>query len=201
VRRNTGFTLIEIMLVLAIAAIIMSAGIAPLLYTARMLRASRENFSQANRERSAANRIFADIREITTLNAKEPVVIAKYDDLASSGENDFLLVRTLATANTTAPLTSAVWGVPGKTALRSDFRDGLYRWALSNDVLPGGVSVKALDPSDATLVLPGVSSVSFAALRDSDWTREYRGALPKALRIIFSYPDRNSVYEELLPNF
>ena len=41
VRRNTGFTLIEIMLVLAIAAIIMSAGIAPLLYTARMLRASR----------------------------------------------------------------------------------------------------------------------------------------------------------------
>ena len=159
-RKKKGFTLLEIIIALAITAIIMSAGIAPLLYTSRMIRVTRENFSKSNRERSAANRIFSDIRGAVSLNEKNPVVIKNYDEI-SSGANDFLIVRTTTVTNTVEPLSSVVWGKPGNVSVRDDFTPGLYRWVLSRDIPPDTVAVRELDPRDASLMLQDVDEVSF----------------------------------------
>ena len=188
------------MIALAIAAIIISAGIAPLLYTSRMIRSSREDFLKSNRERSAANRIFADIRGAISINEENPVAIREYDEI-SMGANDFLIVRTTAFTNTVSPLSSVVWGRPGNVSVRGDFKPGLYRWVLSRDVTPGGVEVRGLDPQEASLILQDVDEVSFAVPRDGEWTREYTGAMPRALRITFTYGEGRTVYEEILPNF
>jgi prepilin-type N-terminal cleavage/methylation domain-containing protein len=199
-RKKRGFTLLEIMIALAIAAIITSAGIAPLLYTSRMIMSARENFSKSNRERSAANRIFADIRGAVYVNEKNPVDIKKYDEI-SAGANDFLIVRTTAITNTIAPLSSVVWGRPSDVSIRDDFKPGLYRWVLSHDIPPGTVDVRALDPLDATLILADVDEVSFSVPHDSEWTREYSGAMPRALRVDFAYGEGRIIYEEILPNY
>ena len=199
-RKKRGFTLLEIMITLAIAAIIISVGVAPLLYTSRLLISTRENFSNSNRERTAANRIFADIRGAVSINEKNPVAIKEYDEI-SYGANDFLIVRTTSVTNTISPLSSVVWGRPGDVSIRDDVKPGLYRWVLPRDVPPGEVEIRELDPLDALLVLQDVDEVSFSAQREGEWTREYTGAMPRALRITFAYGEAGTVYEEILPNF
>ncbi|MCL2684283.1 MAG: prepilin-type N-terminal cleavage/methylation domain-containing protein [Synergistaceae bacterium] len=199
-RKKIGFTLLEIMIALAIAAIIMSAGIAPLLYTSRIIRSTREKFQKSNRERYAANRIFADIRGAVSVNEKNPVAIKEYDEI-TAGANDFLIVRSAATTYTIAPLSSVVWGRPGSVSVRADFEPGLYRWVLSRDTPPGEVNVRELDPHDASLILQDVDEVSFSVPQDGGWTREYTGIMPRALRVTFVYGDGGAVYEEILPNF
>jgi prepilin-type N-terminal cleavage/methylation domain-containing protein len=198
--RRAGFTLLEIVIALGIAAVIISAGIAPLLYSARMMNEARGNFAESNRERSAANRIFADVRSSAGLSRGAALKVAPLEAL-EAGENDFLAVRALSTADTTRPLGTAVWGVPGGVTVRGDFKPGLYRWIVSPDADPSAVNAAELDPGDGTLVLPGTASVTFAALRGSEWTRDYSGAMPRALRVTFNYDDDLVSYEEILPNF
>jgi prepilin-type N-terminal cleavage/methylation domain-containing protein len=198
--RGRGFTLMEIMIALGIAAVIISAGVAPLLYTSRMISNARRGFSDSNRERAAANRIFADIREADGLYGGNSVAIVSAGRL-ESGESDFMIVRTAATSNTVAPLGSAVWGIPRETVLRRDFKPGLYRWAISDDIAPDLVKTGELSPDDGNLLLPGLESVSFEALVDSSWVEGYKGGIPKALRVSFGYLGHGTAYEELLPNF
>ena len=198
--RQPGFTLLEIVIALGIAVIV-SAGIAPLLYSARMMSEARGVFAKSNKERSAANRIFADVRSSSGLNIKAPLKIAKFEAI-ETGENDFLAVRALSTATDTAhPLGTAVWGVPGGVTVRGGFEPGLYRWIVSPDMTPSAVDATKLDPGDGTLVLPGAASVTFAVLRGSEWVRDYGGAMPRAFRVTFNYGDDSASYEEILPNF
>jgi hypothetical protein len=166
-----------------------------------MMNEARGNFAESNRERSAANRIFADVRSSSGLNLRDPLKIAKLEAL-ETGENDFLAVRALSTATDAArPLGTAVWGVPGGVTVRGDFKPGLYRWIVSPDAAPSAVNAAELDPGDGTLVLPDATSVTFAALRGSEWKRDYSGAMPRAFRVTFNYGDGLVSYEEILPNF
>jgi prepilin-type N-terminal cleavage/methylation domain-containing protein len=199
-RKKNGFTLIEIMIALAVAAIVMLVGVTPLLYTTRMINAAREDFARANGERSAVNRIFADIRGAVSINENNPVVIREYDEV-SAAANDFLIVRTTSVTNTVGPLSSVAWGRPDSVSARGGFEPGLYRWVLSRDIPPDEVAVRELDPLDASLVLPDVDEVSFSVPREGEWTREYAGAMPRALRVTFGSGTGEAVYEEMLPNF
>ena len=198
--KRRGFTLLEIMIALAIAAIITSAGVAPLMYTTRMILSAREDFSRSNMERAAVNRIFADIRGAVSLNESNPVAIHGYDEISTEA-NDFLIVRTTSVTNTVSPLSSVVWGKPSDVSVRDDFTPGLYRWVLPRDINPGDVAVRELDPGHASLVLPDVEAVSFSVRRSGEWTRNYSGAMPRALRVTFTYGEDRVVYEEILPNF
>jgi prepilin-type N-terminal cleavage/methylation domain-containing protein len=198
--RNSGFTLAEVMIAAAIAAIIIAAGIAPLVYVSRMISSAREDFSMNNKERSAVNRILRDVREALNIHSEVTVRIVKADD-ASPGDNGFLIVWTAAGAYTTRPVGSVAWGIPGESVMMREHARGLYRWTVSGDIQPGSVNPSALDPGDALLVLPGVKSVVFAALNGSEWKEDFSGARPKALRVTLGYDKGNVSYEEMLPSF
>jgi prepilin-type N-terminal cleavage/methylation domain-containing protein len=195
-----GFTLVEIMIAAAIAAIIVTAGITPLMYVSRMISSARENFSTNNKERAAINRILRDVRESPNIHSDAPVRIAGTDDV-SSGENGFLVVRTTTGTYTTHPLGSVVWGIPVESVMKDSRARGLYRWAVSGDIQPDSVNPRELDPGNGVLVLPGVESVAFAVLNGTSWEENFQGARPKALRVTLVYDTGDVSYEELLPAF
>jgi prepilin-type N-terminal cleavage/methylation domain-containing protein len=198
--RKSGFTLVEIMIAAAIAAIIITAGIAPLMYVSRIISSARENFSMDNKERSAVNRILRDVREAPNVHSNAPVRITEADDV-SYGENGFLVVRTTTGTYTTRPLGSVVWGIPVESVMKNSHTRGMYRWAVSSDIQPDSVNPRELDPDNGVLVLPGVKSVAFAVLNGTSWEKNFQGARPKALRVTLAYDAGDVSYEELLPAF
>jgi prepilin-type N-terminal cleavage/methylation domain-containing protein len=196
-----AFTLVEVMLALAIAALIMAAGIAPLIYFVRMMSSTKADFAMENRERSVMNRLFLDVRDAVSLPSSASVAITEGESLAM-GDNRFLAIWTDAQAKEARPMTSVVWGVPSSTGMKKDFKPGLYRWVSSADVLPSGAETGNLDPKNGRLMLPGVKRASFAALKgDAEWDDEYSGPPPKAFRVNIAYEDREASYEELMPGF
>ncbi|MDR1472690.1 MAG: prepilin-type N-terminal cleavage/methylation domain-containing protein [Synergistaceae bacterium] len=198
--KKRAFTLVEIMLALGIGGMILALGIAPLMFTARTISQTRANFASANRERAAVNRIFQDVRESVGLNVQSPVFIARRDSL-EGGSDNMLMVWTIAPAYAGASMGSVVYGVPRSTVLGGDFEEGVYRWVLSDDTVPGSLGDEDLEPETARLLLGGVKGVSFHALSGSSWTDSYNGSLPRALRVTFQYEDGDVSYEDLLPNF
>ncbi|MDR3280342.1 MAG: type II secretion system GspH family protein [Synergistaceae bacterium] len=199
-RRKNAFTLVEIMIALAIAGIILAAGIAPLLYTSRLIASTREEFANANRERAAVGRIFQDVREASLLNSASPLRIVAADTLAS-GENDLLIVWTMTPSYTLRPMGSVVWGVAGKSTLNDGLAGGIYRLVISEDIEPASVKREELDFSKAALMLPDAKGITFSALDDSEWKKEYSGASPRALRVTIIHESGEMIYEDILPNF
>jgi len=199
-RRKMAFTLAEILIALAIAGIIMTAGIAPLLYASRLISSSREQFSISSREQIAANRIFQDVREASSLNASPSLRIIPSDSLGY-GENSILIVWTMTPSYSLRPMGSVAWGTGKKTVLDDNRKDGIYRLVVSGDLQPGSISPEELNFGDAVLALPGVKGVTFEALVGREWKKEYSGAAPGALRVKFRYDSREAGYEDILPGF
>ena len=195
-----GFTLVEVLIALAIGGIIIAAGIAPLMFTVRTLARARDDFARVNMERSAVTRIFQDAREMNPLNCETPFRLGK-SAVPGMDDDGYLAVWTSAPSYYDLPASSVVWGVPGESVLSTEARVGLYRWVISDDTMPRSLDVTALEPESGSLALPDVRSVSFSALDGGEWSDSYEGAFPRALRVSLKYDDRESVYEEMLPRF
>ncbi|MDR1915497.1 MAG: type II secretion system GspH family protein [Synergistaceae bacterium] len=195
-----AFTLIEVLLVLGIAGMILAAGVAPLTYTIRTISDARQNFTANNMERTAVNRIFQDVRESIALNVQSPLFIVHRDGLGGKG-NDLLMVWTITPSYANASIGSVVYGFPQRTVLGDDLEDGIYRWVLSDDTLPGSLNPEDLKPEAARLILRGLKGVSFNVLSGSSWEESYSGPLPKAFRVTLQYDEGDVVYEDMLPSF
>lgn len=200
-RSNRAFTLIEVLLVVAIAGIVITAGITPLIFTVRTLAVTRENFAKENRERSVFNRIALDMREIVTLNSTSPVRITQSEELAL-GPRDCLILWTKTPTYTGLPLGNVIYAIPPRTVLSDNFEDGLYRWVTSEDIDLSAESSgikELLDPEKGALILPGLTGVTFKMLDNKEWRTPYTGAMPQAMMTIFEYEDRERTYEITLP--
>jgi prepilin-type N-terminal cleavage/methylation domain-containing protein len=198
--KTRAFTLVEIMLAIGIGGMILAIGVAPLMYTARTISQTRENFTAANGERAAINRIFQDVRESVGLNVSSPVFIARRDSLGGVTDN-VLMVWTITPLYSNAPMGSVVYGIPQNTVLGGGSEEGVYRWVLSDDAIPGAVNMDELKPDGARLLLGGVKGISFQAFTGDSWVDSYSGLLPRALRVTLQYDDGEVTYEDWLPNF
>jgi prepilin-type N-terminal cleavage/methylation domain-containing protein len=195
-----GFTLVEVLIALAIGGVIIAAGIAPLMFTVRTLARSREDFARMNMERTAVNRIFQDAREMNPLNCETPFRLGE-SETPGTDDGGYLAVWTSAPSYYDLPESSVVWGVPGEGVFNAETRAGLYRWVISDDMMPRSLDAAALNPESGSLAIPDVRGVSFSALDGGEWRDSYEGAFPRALRVRLKYDDGESVYEEMLPRF
>jgi prepilin-type N-terminal cleavage/methylation domain-containing protein len=180
-----AFTLVEIMIVAGISAIIMTAGIAPLMYSARLMSEARASFTEDNRERHAVNGMLLDAREVIASGASRPFRLFHRD--AVNGPEDYLMLWTITPSYARLPLGTVVFGVPPDGVLRDGYQEGLYRWLLSDDKRPEEVTMEDLTPERGRLVLAGVENVGFKVLSDGEWVDEYAGMMPQALRIFLKY--------------
>jgi len=198
-RRGSAFTLVEILLVVAIAGIILAAGLVPLMYTVRLMADTRAAFTLANSERNAVSRITMDARELISINETGVVNLLHGDKL--EGESDYLALWTLTPSYAMAPVCAVVFGIPPKSVL-NDYEEGLYRWLLSDDKRPSDVTPGDLTPERGRLILRGVKGVRFSAMSGSEWADTYAGGMPQALKVGLEYSDgKDKVYEVWLPKF
>lgn len=196
-----AFTLVEIVVVLGIAGVIIAAGVAPLMYTIRLLAETRNNFFAANRERLVMSRLLQETREITVNNVSTPIKILHQDRLGNNG-NDMLLLWTTTPSYSGMPVGSVVYGIFQESVLKMDMPKGLYRWVLSGDMQPDTFVLDDLEPENARLLLPDVEGIRFSALVDSEWVDDYSGNLPQALKITLEYQEKEEqTYEGWLPKF
>lgn len=197
---RTGFTLVEVLVVVGIAGIIIVTAITPLTFSVRTVREAQKNFSANNRERFAVNQLFRDAREVMGIHAATPFRLIRGDELGGKA-NDTLLLWTKTPAYTNASAGCVAYGRVQKSILGSDFPEGLYRWVLSDDRQPGKVEANDLDAEKGQLVLSGVEGVRFSVMDSGAWTDDYAGSCPQALRITLNKEGRDIVYEGWLPQF
>ena len=193
-----AFTLVEVMMVVAIAGMIMTAGLAPVVYTARLISEAQKSFRSDNTERKAINRLFRDAMETTSMNVTAQLRLIRQDKLEGGGD-DLLMLWTITPSYSGRPAGSVVYGLARESVLRTDMPKGLYRWVVSKDILPDSLTMDDLDHSKPELVLPGVTGVRFSILESGRWFDDYRGGLPGALRVKLEYGKREKIYESWLP--
>ena len=196
---KNAFTLVEILIVLGIAGIIVSAGVTPLLFTVRTLSDTREKFTDADRERAVFNRIVQDLREAVQLHAASPIRTVKSEELAER-PRDALIIWTLTPSYAGLPIGNVVYAVPKEGVFSNSENLGLYRWMIAEDITPETDLQKMLEEEDSQLMLPEVEGFSVQMLRGSEWVENYSGTTPQALRVTFEYEDTEKTYEAWLPN-
>jgi prepilin-type N-terminal cleavage/methylation domain-containing protein len=234
--RSSGFTLIEIMLVVGLVGIIAATALAPLVYTVDSLGAAQKAWNTNDRERLAAENIFNDVRRAVPNQSFQSVKIIHQSGL-SSVNDDRLLVWSSAPAREGRSVCLVVYKIIAVSSF-SDKKGGLYRWlinaASSGDVTdtvpsssdavmssdaadylsgdlklstneagkkstPMDTDTEALKPEDGKLVLAGVDGLGTKALLGREWTDEYEGSMPPALRITFTVKDKTYQHEEWFP--
>ena len=193
-----AFTLVEVMMAIGIAGMIMTAGLAPVIYTTRLISETQRSFRADNTERKVVKRLFQDARETTSMNALTQVRIIRQDNLAAGG-NDILMLWTVTPSYSGRPAGSVVYGLARESVMKMDTPKGLYRWVVSKDIYPDNVTMDDLDKSKPELVLPGVTGLRFSVFEGGRWFDEYKGGVPQALRVKLDFDGREKTYESWLP--
>jgi prepilin-type N-terminal cleavage/methylation domain-containing protein len=198
-RKKSAFTLVEILIVVGIAGIIITAGVTPLLFTVRTLSNTRQTFADDNRERAVFNRIVQDLMEASQLYAGSPVKVTKSEELAGKSR-DALIVWTITPSYAGLPTGNVIYAIPKISLFSDSTGTGLHRWVVSEDITSETNLQELLEKNDSQLALPNLEGFSVQALRGSEWQDEYTGVTPQAIRVVFEYEDMERTHEAWFPN-
>lgn len=194
---HRGFTLIELVVVVGLAGIIFTAGVAPLLFTVRSINETRRSFTDSDRERSAYNMIARDVRE-ALMSASSPVRAFDSEEL-STVKRRALAVRSAASSPFGEPIGTVIYAVP-KESFGPDAKEpGLHRWTISGDVTASNI-MELIDSERAQLILPDVDGFNVEFLHEDEWQEDHSGGVPAAMRVIFIYGRDERVYGAWFPN-
>lgn len=202
IRSRRAFTLVEILIVTAMACIIFTAGIAPLMFVVRTMSDTRRQFTADDMERAAFNRMVGDIRDAVLLNQNSPIRISKSEELSDKPRNA-LIVWSSSPSYQGLPIGSVVYAIPKPNVIyqnEREGRNGLKRLVLSSDIARNDDLQQLFAEGDPTLMIPDLEGITIQALRAADWTDEYTGGIPQAIRVVFEYKDREREYEAWFPN-
>ena len=203
--RSGGFTLIEIMIAVSIAAIIAVTAFAPLLLTIRSLEDTQKTWKVEDKERDAARGIFDDVRNAFT-DLKYNSCRIKRNSVLGTDDNTVLIIWSRTPLKKGVPASVVVY----KTVAGSAFTDnssGLYRWTVSTarkdsdekSEDPTEIDTDILKPEAGKLLQKDVKSVTFSVKDKKEWVKEYSGSLPSALKITFVYDKYKHEYEDWFP--
>lgn len=196
-RPRRGFTLVEILVVVALIGVIAVAGFAPIVFTVERLRGLRSDFGSDTALRMAAKAICRDFRQGMVLEGQPQARLVRHDVLGG-GADDRLIFWSAARQRFGEPAGSYVYMLVSDPGDEYPFA-GLYRWFLPGRA-PGEVSPEGLSPEGAELVIPGVRSLRAAFLRSGEWVDEYEGPYPQGIRVTLSREDEGYTYADWLPN-
>jgi len=204
-----GFTLIEIMLVVALTGIIAAAALAPLVFTVSSLQDAQKTWSKRIRDRAAIDGIFSDVRGIIDVSTWKPMRVIHKSGL-SVGNDDRLLVFSSSPMRTNKPAGLIVYKVIADSPI-DNTKGGLYRWVISGALKSADVTAGSatLDPinldtdklraSKGKIVIPGAEGMTLSVWADNKWVDEYEGGMPEALKASITVKGKRTEYEDWFP--
>jgi prepilin-type N-terminal cleavage/methylation domain-containing protein len=195
-RQKRAFTLIEILIAVALAGLVASLALAPVVYAVRQVVETEETYSDEAALRRTALFMAQDVAAGLRLVRVTMRVIAH--EMLGGGNDDTLIVASAAPAKQNMAVGSVVYKLVQRSFMNDDALPGLYRWVLPG-VLPDAVKPGELEEKDGQLVVPYVTAMKLSVYRSSDWVPDYEGRLPLAIRIalyrgeergeyVFSFP-------------
>lgn len=195
-RKRAAFTLVEILMVVAIVGVIATAAVAPLVYSVVRIVAAEEEQG----EQEALYRVAALItREVSEAmrTAPDPVLrVIKNDRLASVADYS-LVFASVSPVRQNLSAGSIAYRVVRRNAF-STLPEGLYRWVIAGKI-PKEIDVGKLDEAEAQLVITDIKEFKIEVLEKKEWVDEYGGKLPEGMKFAMARGEQRIEQVEWIP--
>lgn len=190
-----GFTLVEVLAVLALFGLVAALAFAPSVILVRNLKEAREELGREQTLEYFLGRIVAEMSRSPLDFPDGAAVKLVRKDLLGGKADDRLAFWS-------------DWG--GETGVRAwmvfrpgparDGRAGIYRWILPL-ARPESVDWENLAPEAGRLLGPDFDSLRFSVLPrgEREWSDEYSGPRPSGIRIQAASGGEEHFYEDRLP--
>ena len=180
--KNKAFTLVEILIAVALTGLIAAMAFGPVIYTVGRVTETEAVFSDEVALRRAARFMAQDVTAALRL-APVIVRVISHEELGGRS-NDTLIVATSAHARQNLPAGSAAYRVVRRSPFMREV-PGLYRWLLPG-ILVEDVEYGRLEVEDAQLIVPHVTQLGVSVFVPPEWAPYYEGELPEAMKIVLT---------------
>lgn len=181
--RRSGFTFIEILVVLALVGVISICAIAPMAHVVSNIRDAQNLWGERSAVEDGARIIFRDMRAY--LQGKDQTYcILRRKDVMGGDADDVIAVASGGLLKTSFTPGTVVYRLVRNDSLgmRSSI-PGLYRWTFLGK-RPDDLDLKDPFPAEeGALVLPYVESFRMEIYGGKEWLGDYSGTLPAGARI------------------
>lgn len=189
--RNRAFTLIEVLLALALTGLIASLALAPVMYAVRQVADTETMWADETALRRTAAFMARDVAAGLRL---APVVVRTIGRQELGGrEDNIMIVASSAPAKQNQSAGSVVYKTVQRGFMNESLIPGLYRWLLPG-VLPEDVDPDKLDAKDAQFVAPYVTELKLAVFEPPEWVSDYSGKMPGGMQFTLSRGEERVEY-------
>ena len=189
--RNRAFTLIEVLLALALTGLIASLALAPVIYAVRQVSETETMWTDETALRRTATFMAQDVAAGLRL---APVVVRVIGHQEFGDKNsDVMIVASAAPAKQNLAAGSIVYRILSSGFMHESRISGLYRWLLPG-VLPEDVDPDKLDEKNAQLVAPYVTELKLSVFEPPEWVADYSGKMPEGMQFTLARKEERVEY-------
>ncbi|MDR2179866.1 MAG: type II secretion system GspH family protein [Synergistaceae bacterium] len=181
--RKGAFTLIEILLAVALTGLITSLALAPVVYAVRQVVETEAAYSDEAALRRTAIFMAQDVAAGLRL-ASVVLRVVDHKQLGG-GDDDTLVIASAAPAKQNMAAGSVVYKIVRRSFMSDRSIPGLYRWLLPG-ILPEDAEYDDLEEKDGYLVAPYVTELQLSVLEPPEWVDEYSGELPRGMKFVLA---------------
>lgn len=181
--KKSAFTLIEVLIAVALTGLVASLALAPVIYAVRQIQETETAYSEETALRRTAMFMAQDVA--AGLRLADTVVRTVRHEQLGGGDDDALIVASAAPAKQNLAAGSVVYRVVRASFMNERHIPGLYRWLLPG-VMPDDAEYEKLEEKDGQLVAPYVTELKLAVFESPEWVEDYSGKLPQGMQFALS---------------
>ena len=195
-RGRSAFTLIEVLLSVALTGLIAALAFAPVVYVVRQITETETAYTDEAALRRTAMFMSQDLAASLRMT---PVTVRVVAHQELGGWSDAtLIVASTAQAKQNLPAGSVVYRVVRWSFMNDKYIPGLYRWLLPG-ILPEDAEYEKLDVKDGQLITPYVTELKLSVWEPPEWVSDYGGKLPEGVKFVLSREEESVEYVFGLP--